>query len=188
MKWNISCHINKKEMSQQIATSGLQMWMKSPQTEHNIYNPSDATTPHLDLHTRDGSCPAHQAPCIYKSKLFAMIQMPHILILWKTSCLFSASLVPKEPLWSILTLHIYRPLLCVSFISQAPLPSWHQQNKTPLGEGLSTWRAQKKFSMKESFTQLSTNSLFIPASLHFFLHITTSYTFSRKPATENNIV
>ena len=30
-------------------------------------------------------------------------------------------------------MHIYRPLLCVSFISQVPLPSWHQQNNSSGG-------------------------------------------------------
>ena len=29
---NISCHINKQEMSQPSAISGLQMWMRAPQT------------------------------------------------------------------------------------------------------------------------------------------------------------
>ena len=32
MKWNISCHINKQEMSQPSAISGLQMWMMAPKT------------------------------------------------------------------------------------------------------------------------------------------------------------
>ena len=29
---NISCHINKQEMSQPLAISGLQMWMRAPKT------------------------------------------------------------------------------------------------------------------------------------------------------------
>ena len=40
---NISCHINKQEMSQSSVISGLQMWIRSPKTD-----PADATTPHGD--------------------------------------------------------------------------------------------------------------------------------------------
>ena len=40
---NISCHINKWEMSQPSMISGLQMWMRAPKTD-----PGDAATPHGD--------------------------------------------------------------------------------------------------------------------------------------------
>ena len=45
VKWNISCHINKQEMSQLSTISGLQMWMKAPKIEHNACDPEDTTTP-----------------------------------------------------------------------------------------------------------------------------------------------
>ena len=102
---------------------------RSPSPSHPIQAKvqlvcSAIPTPHLDLIP----VMAHALPTRLLASTdpnFAMIQMPCILILPKISCLFSASLVPKEPLWSILTLHTYCPHLCVSFISQASLPSCH---------------------------------------------------------------
>ena len=37
---NISCHINKQEMSQPSGISGLQMWMRAPQTEIQLPLPT----------------------------------------------------------------------------------------------------------------------------------------------------
>ena len=38
---NISCHINKQEMSQPSAISGFQMWIRAPQTASCLENPMD---------------------------------------------------------------------------------------------------------------------------------------------------
>ena len=37
---NIFCHINKQEMWQPSAISGLQMWMRAPQTEIQLPPPT----------------------------------------------------------------------------------------------------------------------------------------------------
>ena len=48
VKWNISCHIGGQEMWQTSAISGLSMWMRAPQREHNACDPADTATPHHD--------------------------------------------------------------------------------------------------------------------------------------------
>ena len=42
VKWIISCHICGQKMAQLSGISGLLMWMRAPQGEHNSCNPADA--------------------------------------------------------------------------------------------------------------------------------------------------
>ena len=48
VKWTISCHIGGQEMWQTSAISGLSVWMRAPQREHNACDPADPATPHHD--------------------------------------------------------------------------------------------------------------------------------------------
>lgn len=45
VKCNISCHIGRQEMWQTPVISGLSVWMRAPQREHNACDPA---TPHHD--------------------------------------------------------------------------------------------------------------------------------------------
>ena len=42
---NISCHINKQEMKQPSAISGLQRWMRAPKTNCDLCDPVDVVGP-----------------------------------------------------------------------------------------------------------------------------------------------
>ena len=64
---NISCHINKQEMSQPSVISGHQMWMRALKTD-----PADAATFH-------GDCSSH-LPLLKVNKETGLLQVAEVLM------------------------------------------------------------------------------------------------------------